>query len=234
MGGGKGAKTLNHLGRKRQRIYLGVIVGHIGGLQMVKVKLENVDALDIEINSAVQAMRCCYSSNHLSDGGAKDKELLKKAVRMGHHTPLEFITLTFSIQDMTRATLQELARHRTQVLNVQSTRYTLKKMKGKVRNNLSQYFHTDLPKYDEYLGVIFNFIEEHDLWELPNDKLKLYLPESLYCNLYMKVNLRNYFNFFKLRASDKAHYLIQELAVATYNTLPEYIKELVDISLTKH
>jgi len=198
---------------------------------MLKVTLENKEVLDVEINSAIQAMRTCYSSNHLSDNGENDKKLLKTAIKNKHYTPLEFITLTFSIEDMTRTVLQELARHRTQVLNVQSTRYTLKKMKDDVRGNLDKYFYTDLPNYTEFLLMIIDFIEEKDLWELPNDKLKLYMPESLYCKLYMKVNLRNYFNFYRLRSSERAHFLIQELANSTYNTLPDYIQELIDLEV---
>lgn len=197
---------------------------------MVKVTLENKEIIDYEIKNAVQAMRTCYSSNHLSDDlGNLDKELLRRAVRTGHHTPLEFITLTFSVEGLVRAALQELARHRTQVLNVQSTRYTLKKMKNEVIENFDKFFYTDLPFYKEYLTMIFNFIEKNQLWDLPNDKLKLYMPETLYCKLYMKVNLRNYFNFYELRSSDKAHYLIREFAKETYDTLPEFIKELVNI-----
>jgi len=196
---------------------------------MTKVELTNDPMLDV--NDAVQAIRTCYSSNDLSDGGEKDLNLLKKAIRMRHHTPLEFITLTFSVEDLTRLVLQELARHRTQVLNVQSTRYTLKKIKEDVRENLSKYFYIDLPHYEEYLFMIFDFIEKHNLWDLPNDKLKAYMPETLYCKLYMKVNLRNYFNFYKLRSSERSHFLIQELANETYNVLPPYIKELVDLEM---
>ncbi len=198
---------------------------------MTKVKLENISPLHI----AVQAMRTCYSSNKLSDDlGEKDKNLLRQAVRTGHHTPLEFITLSFNIQDMTRLVLQELARHRTQVLNVQSTRYTIKKMKADLRENLSKYFYTDLPFYEEYLIMIIDFIDNHNLWDLPNDKLKAYFPETLYCKLYMNINLRNYFNFYKLRSSEKAHFLIRELADETYNTLPNFIKELVDIYMERN
>lgn len=198
---------------------------------MTKVKLENISPLNI----AIQAMRTCYSSNNLSDNlGDKDKNLLRQAVRTGHHTPLEFITLSFSIQHMTRLVLQELARHRTQVLNVQSTRYTIKKMKADLRENLSKYFYTDLPFYEEYLIMIIDFIDTHNLWDLTNDKLKAYFPETLYCKLYMNINLRNYFNFYKLRSSDKAHFLIRELAEETYKTLPDFIKELVDIYMERN
>lgn len=198
---------------------------------MLEVKLENKEVLEVEINNAVQAMRTCYSSNHLSDGGERDRELLRKAVRMRHQTPLEFITLTFSVKDLTRSILQELARHRTQVMNVQSTRYTLKKMKEDVRNNLSKYFYIDLPHYEEFLNMILDFIDKYDLWSLKNDELKLYFPESLFCNLYLKVNLRNYFNFYELRSSDRAHFLIRELADSTFNELPEYLKELVKLEM---
>jgi thymidylate synthase (FAD) len=191
----------------------------------VELKVDNIDYM---INNSVQAMRTCYSSNDKSDGGLKDRDLLKGAVKVGHHTPLEFIQLTFSVEGLTRCVLQELVRHRTQALNVQSTRYTLKKMKEDI-SNLEKYFYMELPFYKEYLEIIFKFIEEHDLWKLPNDQLKLYMPESLKCDLYLTMNLRNFFNFYKLRSDNKAHFLIQKLAFAMYNELPEYLQELVDV-----
>ena len=202
---------------------------------MVKVKLTNDPTLAFDIKEAIDATRTCYDSFHKSDSegiyiGKDDKNLLRNIMKAGHYTPFEFIQLKFSIEDLTRAILQELVRHRTATYNVKSSRYTLKRMKDDVLDNLDKYFYTDLPMYKEYLVMIFNFIEENNLWELPNDKLKFYMPESLYCDLRMTINFRNFIHFHKLRSSDHAHFLIRDLAEKMYGTLSPFLKELADLS----
>ena len=202
---------------------------------MLKVELVDKQLIPYGIKNAINGTRTCYDSFNKSDSqgvyiGIEDEGLLKKIIKAGHHTPFEFINLTFTVKNLTRAILQELARHRTQVLNVKSTRYTLKRMKSDVLNNLSKYFYTDLPFYEEYLNMIIEFINERNLWTLPNDKLKFYFPESLYCDLQLNMNFRNFINFYKLRSSDKAHFLIRDLTNQMHNELPELLRELIDLS----
>ena len=209
----------------------------------LKVKLNNTDRINGEIYDAIVAMRTCYKSNHLMDStigefghyaiGEGDFKLLKNGVKRGHLTPMEFITLKIGISGLTRAILQEVARHRTQTLNVQSTRYTIKKMKEDIIENMEKYFYIDLPHYGKFIEMIVDFIDNYGLWDLPNDKLKFYFPESLRCDLEMKVDLRNFFNFFKLRSSKAAHFLIQELAGKMYEELPQILKDLVDIDIER-
>jgi len=190
------------------------------------------------IKNAINGTRTCYDSFHKSDSdgttiGDEDKKLLRNILKAGHETPFEFINLTFTVKGLTRAILQELARHRMASFSVQSTRYTLKRMKDDVLDNLDKYFYTDLPLYKEYLTMIIEFIEKNNLWELPNDKLKFYMPESLLCNLQLNMNFRSFLNFHKLRSSDKAHFLIQDLANGMYDELPQLLMELVDLYNSK-
>ena len=52
-------------------------------------------------------------------------EVLGRIIRAGHESILEHITLTYSVKGLSRACLQELARHRHISLSVESTRHTL-------------------------------------------------------------------------------------------------------------
>jgi len=57
--------------------------------------------------------------------GKKDKELIHRVGnKMKHASTLEHLVYTFYIQGISRACLQELARHRIASLSVKSTRYT--------------------------------------------------------------------------------------------------------------
>ena len=77
------------------------------------------------------AIRTCWQSFDKSDnGGEKDKELIDRVGnKFKHASTLEHLTYTFYIEGISRALLQELARHRMASLSVKSTRYTLKELK---------------------------------------------------------------------------------------------------------
>lgn len=99
-----------------------------------KVKLLHSTPLSVAVN----AIRTCYDSKHLSDTenleacetsklGHKDVVLVGKCIDNKHYSVLEHIVYNFHIENITRAVLQELARHRIASYSVKSTRYTLAK-----------------------------------------------------------------------------------------------------------
>jgi thymidylate synthase (FAD) len=57
--------------------------------------------------------------------GPKDRDLIRRIIAQGHTSTLEHMVFVFDIEQLSRAALQELARHRHASLSVRSTRYTL-------------------------------------------------------------------------------------------------------------
>lgn len=165
---------------------------------------------------AIMAIRRCYDSMDKSDSnifdlGEKDQDLLRKIIKDGHTSTLEHIVFTFEINGISRACLQELARHRMASLSVQSTRYTLNKflkngtpakdllvLTGDVSvDSLNQAFlETLLRHYDSF----------------PNDFLKYLLPEAYKTSLIWSINARSLRNFLQLRSSTRALWEMQKLA----------------------
>jgi len=96
------------------------------------------------------AIRTCWSSFDKSDnGGDKDRDLIiKVGNKFKHKSTLEHLHYSFFIQGISRATLQELARHRMASLSVKSTRYTLKELKEEKSflNKFNLAFLIDLNK----------------------------------------------------------------------------------------
>jgi len=93
-------------------------------MNKIKVTLKHITPFDI----AVQSIRTCWDSNDKSDGGAKDRELVHRVTcKFKHGSQLEHIVAHFHIEGVSRALLQEFARHRMASLSVKSTRYTLGK-----------------------------------------------------------------------------------------------------------
>ena len=94
----------------------------------MEVTLMHNTPLDI----CAYAIRTCWQSFDKSDeGGEKDKALIDRVGnKYKHSSTLEHLVYTFYIKGISRALLQELARHRVASLSVKSTRYTLKELKN--------------------------------------------------------------------------------------------------------
>jgi len=146
-----------------------------------------------------------------------------------HASTIEHLVYTFDIDGISRACLQELARHRMASLSVKSSRYTLKELKGAVV--LSDFLVSVDPIVDnENLNTLVKV--QHALNHgLPNDKVKYMLPEAYRTSLVWTINARSLQNFLSLRTSRAALWEIRDLANAIYQELPEHHKFLFKDSI---
>ena len=179
---------------------------------------------------AVNAIRTCYNSCDKSDDlGEKDIKLLKSIIANNHLSTIEHISYNFKISGISRALLQELARHRVASLSVKSTRYCLRELKGKNQDDLKNYLVKISDSIDEYnkfrLATIQALINEQNL---SNDELKYLLPEAFKTELMLTINARSLRNLLELRLSSKALKEFRELAKALYRELPEPHRVLLD------
>ncbi|ARU50133.1 FAD-dependent thymidylate synthase [Sulfurospirillum diekertiae] len=184
------------------------------------------------------AIRTCWQSFDKSDeGGEKDKELIDRVGnKFKHASTLEHLVYNFYIEGISRALLQELARHRMASLSVKSTRYTLKELK-----NEESFTCKDVERASKYLVLTgVGMVDEMSLKALENlrlvlvegisnDKAKYCLPESYKTELTWTVNARSLQNFLTLRSDKSALWEIQNLAHALYEALPEEHKYLFSI-----
>ncbi len=141
----------------------------------------------------------------------KDIKLIQKLIDLGHTSPFEHILYNLEIYDLSRAALQELARHRMASYTVRSTRFVLKKL---IKNeNLQDALIKITPDIDEAnLETLKKTVEF--LKKYPNDISKYSIPEALKTHLVMSINARSLMNFFKLRSSPKA---LKEMRVLSHN-----------------
>ncbi|MBN2825138.1 MAG: FAD-dependent thymidylate synthase [Campylobacterales bacterium] len=176
------------------------------------------------------AIRTCWQSFDKSDnGGEKDRELIDRVGnKFKHASTLEHLNYNFYIQGISRALLQELARHRIASLSVKSTRYTLKELK-----NIEPFGEVDFHGASRFL--VFTGVEEVDSASIKalnnlqailkqgisNDRAKYALPESYKTELTWSVNARSLQNFISLRSDKSALWEIQDLARALYEALPD-------------
>jgi len=176
--------------------------------------------------------------------GLKDKELIERVGNKNKHSStLEHLNYTFDIDGISRACLQELARHRHTSLSVKSSRYTLKELKNAPNMWYDAPKDCDWNTGKKFLVPIGNSsIDGHNILTLgiiqtvlskgtSNDVVKYMLPEAYRTSLVWTVNARSLQNFLTLRTAPAALAEIRELANTVYNSLPQDHKYLFTDSL---
>ncbi len=182
------------------------------------------------LETCAHAIRTCWQSFDNSDeGGEKDKALIDRVGnKYKHASTLEHLVYTFYIQGVSRALLQELARHRMASLSVKSTRYTLKELK-----NCEPFLEDDFesakkfivltqnPMVDSASIKALNNLQEILKSGISNDIAKFCLPESYKTELTWTINARSLQNFITLRSNKSALWEIRLMANALFNNLPQ-------------
>lgn len=200
------------------------------------------------LSVCVKAIRTCWDSMDKSDTesisetdsiGQKDKELIHRVGNINKHkSVLEHLHYTFSINGISRACLQELARHRMASLSVKSTRYTLKELKNvEFHNNpleMENFFVSNgNNEIDSIVEQALLELQECLQCGISQDIAKYMLPESYRTGLVWSINARSLQNFLHLRSSKAALKEIQILARLVFENLPathkylfsEFVKE---------
>lgn len=185
------------------------------------IQLLNSTHLDI----ASKAIRTCYDSHHLSTK-EKDLELIHKVANVNKHSStIEHLVYSFAINNISRACLQELARHRLASYSVKSSRYTLKELRKEKEINETNA--------DKYIKLTNNLeVDSCSIKALQNlhslicrgismDIAKFAMPECYLTSLVWTINARALQNFLSLRTSKNAMWEMQELASEIYNSIPD-------------
>ncbi|STQ86561.1 FAD-dependent thymidylate synthase [Helicobacter muridarum] len=175
------------------------------------------------------AIRTCWNSHDKSSKEA-DKELIYRVGnKLKHASTLEHIVYHFHIKGISRACLQELARHRIASLSVKSTRYTLKELKKRTLDidNLGD-FVVLVPNDDVNLANLNALQKMQELLKkgIVIDIVKYMIPESYKTELSLTINARSLQNFLALRSSKRALWEIRILSWSIYESLPDSHKYL--------
>lgn len=178
------------------------------------------------------AIRTCWDSHSKSDKGKLDESLIYRVGNINKHkSVLEHLFYNFDIRGISRACLQELARHRMASLSVKSTRYTLKELnKEESFLPLCKDNYKRAQKFIVLQGhELIDFNAIHSLENLrlavkdgiANDIAKYIIPECYRTELVWSINARSLQNFLELRTAKVALKEIRELAYSVYKALPQ-------------
>ena len=189
-------------------------------------------------------MRMSHNNHDKSDSngvivGPKDLALIDRVGnKLKHASTLEPLQYIFDIDGISRACLQELARHRLASLTVESTRYTLHRLRTEqpfteyTDFNDQEYLQDGYERACKYLVMTENeHVNRYSTLALDNlrdllvagisnDLAKYALPEAYKVRLQYTVNARSLQNFLALRSAKDALWEIRLLAAAIYQSLP--------------
>lgn len=181
----------------------------------------------------------------LPEAGTADKALIDRiGNKYKHASTLEHLNYSFDIDGISRACLQELARHRHASLSVKSSRYTLKELKNEAPFISFRYhgedkvtiYHTS--RADKYVVLTDkDYVNDMIIENLDNlrtaldegfsnDVAKYSLPEAYKTSLVWTVNARSLQNFLSLRSDKAALWEIRQLAHNIFDDIPEEHKYL--------
>ena len=179
------------------------------------------------------AIRTCWQSFDKGDcGGEKDIELIDRVGnKFKHASTLEHLTYNFYIKGISRACLEELARHRMASFSVKSSRYTLKELKdepsflpiNEVNTQRAEKFivFTSSQRVNHASIHALENLRQILSENISNDIAKFAMPESYRTELSFSINARSLQNFLSLRSSKSALWEIRALALAIFESLPE-------------
>lgn len=213
----------------------GLNVENVGDVaRMTKAKLLHHSPLALV---AIAARTCTATVDKMdtdmydTEFGPKDRKMISKRIlKQGvkydpmdppHGTVLEHLVYTFQME-FSRGLLQEFKTHRIASSDVQSSRYTLKKL-------FKDYDEKDAKKYlvltgDDHIDSVLKYqlsaIALAVCIEKPNDKIKYIIPDALKTKLIWTINARSLRNLFRLRTSKMALWEFRQLCRDIYDELP--------------
>lgn len=179
------------------------------------------------------AAKLCYARadiDSVMDGLTPEKtqSFVEMLASIGHESPMEHMTFTFGIENVSRALLAQITRHRMASFSVQSQRY--------VKENNFEFIvppaiEADAKSKELYLDAMDNIAHSYNtladslkqkyIADGENEKsaekhaiedARFVLPNACTTKMIVTMNARSLLNFFKLRCCSRAQWEIRDLA----------------------
>lgn len=179
------------------------------------------------------AAKLCYARADIDtvmDGldTQKSRDFIDMLGELGHQSPIEHISFTFGIENVSRALLAQITRHRIASFSVQSQRYVseadfkyvtppeieadpgaLKVFKKAMADSLEAY--NTLADTLE-MRYISEGMDKKSAQKKAIEDARMVLPNACTTKMIVTMNARSLLNFFSLRCCNRAQWEIRELA----------------------
>ncbi|WP_296627171.1 FAD-dependent thymidylate synthase [uncultured Negativibacillus sp.] len=185
--------------------------------------------------------KLCYSPatiEDLMDGLDEEKTtgFLQMLSDFGHQSPIEHISFTFGIEEVSRTLLAQITRHRIASFSVQSQRYVKEKQfsfvtppqiaadpqaselyQQAMRSAHEQYLQlTDILQKKNFEQLIAEGVDEKRARSMAEKRAiedaRFVLPNACDTKMILTMNARSLLNFFQLRCCNRAQWEIRDVA----------------------
>jgi len=159
------------------------------------------------VMAAEEAASMCYKSEPSLDG-----RIIAQCYKNGHHSVLEHVCVSFKIENVSRALLAQLTRHRLISPSVESQRYVSYK-------SGFQFVTPPTISGNEQAKQIFESAMTRDLMDytklcllgIPQEDARYVLPNAICTNLIGTFNLREFIHLCHERLCTRAQWEIRKL-----------------------
>lgn len=180
------------------------------------------------------ARTCTATTEKCSPTIGGSVSFIKGLIDSGHESVIEHLVYTFSIKGVSRALLQELARHRHVSLSVESTRWALKRIMENPVSMEGLVLPEGVPDYAKgKLEFLLNTAKGLLDRGFSNDVVKYLIPECVPTNLVLTLNLRELRHIYRLRTDKRALKEFRDLMKDILESLPPYHRELLAYGIDK-
>lgn len=168
------------------------------------------------------AARLCYSDKELDDLTenimAKDNsKFISRLMDMGHLSPVEHASFTFSIEGVSRAFLAQITRHRIASFSVRSQRYVSEDAFNYIiPPAIEAMGAAAIARYEGQMATMMNWYRD---WqsalghgEKSNEDARFVLPNACETKMIVTMNARELMHFFELRCCNRAQWEIRDVA----------------------
>lgn len=163
------------------------------------------------------AARTCYSAGRPSDLWAEDaarermERLIRHVVESGHHSVLEHVAFTCSLEGLSRSCSHQLVRHRLASYSQQSQRYVEGPFPYVTPASWERAGPDLAERYHRTMADLNRLYEEALAAGIPAEDARFVLPQGVTTHLTMTMNLRELIHAVGLRTCVRAQWEIQEL-----------------------
>ena len=181
------------------------------------------------------AAKLCYAGGDLDSLLQKIAEndqraFLRKVREMGHESVLEHVSFTFLVEEISRALLAQLTRHRIASFSVQSQRY-VSYAKGFGYVTPPAVKALGAAAEAEYAAQMQQMQAWYEGWQQKlgaNEDARFVLPNACETRLLVTMNARELRHFFALRMCERAQWEIRALATQMFDKCYRQAPELFE------
>lgn len=168
------------------------------------------------------AAKLCYSNRELDDLtenilAADNSVFVERLMDMGHLSPIEHASFTFSIEGVSRAFLAQITRHRIASFSVRSQRYVSEdSFSYVVPPAIEDMGAAAVARYIGQMDTIMGWYRD---WqgalghgEQSNEDARFVLPNACETKMIVTMNARELMHFFELRCCNRAQWEIRAVA----------------------